>query len=529
MSARPILTALAAISLAVIAMPAHAADTTPERLLNAAEGCRQNWLMVHRDYNNSPPLAAERHQPRQRQGPQAEVHLLDRRPRDRRNAARQGRSDPAGRRRLHVRERHLGPGHEVRRPQRDARRCRCGATTPRSSSPAPSAASRCTATRCSSRTNDMRMIAINKDSGEVAWEVNAAAPTDPATGTPSPKTQGFTGAPLAIKTKRRQGARAAGREHRRPARHPQLDRRLGRQHRPACLAHLHRSRRRASPARRPGRTTTMPGASAAAACGRPRPTIPPPTSLYYGTGDAFPSFDPRIPPGRQPVHGQHHRARRRHRQDRVVLPGDAERALGLRHAEPEDALRRQHQRRDTARSSPTSRATASTTRSTAPAASSCAPTSTRRRSPGRRASIRRPASRSTTIRPRTSSSMPASACMRAQARARRPARGGTARRPSSRRRSTPSAASPTWRAPRAASPRPPIKTPMDEKKDYVGLPPCCTEQGRITAHGALWAMDLKTGKIIGKATFQPPTESGMLSTDGGLLFTGHMTRQVRRL
>ncbi len=63
---------------------------------------------------------------------------------------------------------------------------------------------------------------------------------------------------------------------------------------------------------------------------------------------------------------------------------------------------------------------------------------------------------------------------------------------------------------------------MDEKKDYVGLPPCCTEQGRITAHGALWAMDLKTGKIVGKATFQPPTESGMLSTDGGVLFTGHM-------
>jgi alcohol dehydrogenase (cytochrome c) len=66
------------------------------------------------------------------------------------------------------------------------------------------------------------------------------------------------------------------------------------------------------------------------------------------------------------------------------------------------------------------------------------------------------------------------------------------------------------------------KTPMDENKDYVGLPPCCTEQGRVTAHGALWAMDLKTGKILGKATFQPPTESGMLSTDGQVLFTGHM-------
>ncbi len=71
-----------------------------------------------------------------------------------------------------------------------------------------------------------------------------------------------------------------------------------------------------------------------------------------------------------------------------------------------------------------------------------------------------------------------------------------------------------------------VKSPMDEKKDYVGLPPCCTEQGRVTAHGALWAMDLKTGKIIGKATFQPPTESGMLSTDGDVLFTGHMNGKL---
>src|SRR6266436_4254541 len=45
---------------------------------------------------------------------------------------------------------------------------------------------------------------INRDTGEVVWEVQAAAPTDPKTGTPS-KTQAFSGAPLAIKT-------AAGRE-----------------------------------------------------------------------------------------------------------------------------------------------------------------------------------------------------------------------------------------------------------------------------------------------------------------------------
>ena len=126
-------------------------------------------------------------------------------------------------------------------------------------------------------TYDARVIALNRDTGEVAWEVQAAAPMDPKTGTPS-KTQAFSGAPLAIKIRGRQGPRDPGRKHRRLAGHAKLDRRLRRQYRQARVAHLHDSRRRASPAPRPGRTTTMPGASAAPACGRPPPTIRPPTS-----------------------------------------------------------------------------------------------------------------------------------------------------------------------------------------------------------------------------------------------------------
>jgi alcohol dehydrogenase (cytochrome c) len=68
-----------------------------------------------------------------------------------------------------------------------------------------------------------------------------------------------------------------------------------------------------------------------------------------------------------------------------------------------------------------------------------------------------------------------------------------------------------------------VKKPMDETKDLVGLPPCCFEHGKVTAQGALWALDLRTGKVVKKVTFQPPTEAGMLSTGGGLLATGHMT------
>src|SRR5262245_36033625 len=48
-------------------------------------------------------------------------------------------------------------------------------------------------------TYDARLIALNRDSGEVAGEVQAAAPTDPKTCTPS-KTQGFSGAPLTVRT-----------------------------------------------------------------------------------------------------------------------------------------------------------------------------------------------------------------------------------------------------------------------------------------------------------------------------------------
>ncbi|HEY4404226.1 MAG TPA: PQQ-binding-like beta-propeller repeat protein, partial [Xanthobacteraceae bacterium] len=65
------------------------------------------------------------------------------------------------------------------------------------------------------------------------------------------------------------------------------------------------------------------------------------------------------------------------------------------------------------------------------------------------------------------------------------------------------------------------RAPLDESKDYVGLPPCCSQQGRATAHGAIWALDVRTGKVVNKAEFPAANESGMLSTGGDLLFSGH--------
>ena len=71
-----------------------------------------------------------------------------------------------------------------------------------------------------------------------------------------------------------------------------------------------------------------------------------------------------------------------------------------------------------------------------------------------------------------------------------------------------------------------VKTPMDENKDWVGLRMCCQEQGRGTAHGALWALDVRTGKVVGKAQYPIPNEFGMLGTDGDLVFTGHSTGRL---
>jgi alcohol dehydrogenase (cytochrome c) len=68
-----------------------------------------------------------------------------------------------------------------------------------------------------------------------------------------------------------------------------------------------------------------------------------------------------------------------------------------------------------------------------------------------------------------------------------------------------------------------IKTPMDENRDWVGQRMCCFEQGRTNVHGSLWAVDVRTGKVIAKERFPLPNESGLLSTGGDLLFSGHHT------
>ena len=226
-------------------------------------------------------------------------------------------------------------------------------------------------------TYDARLIALDRDSGEVAWEVQAAAPMDPKTGTPS-KTQAFSGAPLAIKS-------AGGKDL-----VIQGESTGGSQGTRSWIGAFE-----ADTGKLVWRTFTIPapgepgsetwkdnhnayriGGASVWQTGVLRSRDEPPLFRHRRR---LPDLRSRIPPRRQSLHREHDRGRRRYRPDGVVLPGDAERALGLRHAEPEDALRRQSSTASRARSSRTSRATASSTRSIAPAANSCAPTSTRRR------------------------------------------------------------------------------------------------------------------------------------------------------
>ena len=135
-------------------------------------------------------------------------------------------------------------------------------------------------------TYDARLIALNRDSGEVAWEIQASAPMDPKTGTPV-QDPGVLGRAA----DHQDGGRKANSSSR--AKAPAARRARGAGSAPSrptpaswCGAPSPFPRR-ASRDRRPGRTTTMPGGSAAPACGRPRPTIPRPTCSI--TAPATPS------------------------------------------------------------------------------------------------------------------------------------------------------------------------------------------------------------------------------------------------
>ena len=113
---------------------------------------------------------------------------------------------------------------------------------------------------------DGRVIAINRDNGEIVWDKKIAAKNE------------FGGQEKFLDRAARRRRQGDHPERRRRRRHARLGGGARREDRQRAVALLRRAEAGRSRAARPGRTITTPGRPAAAASGRPAPTIRPPSS-----------------------------------------------------------------------------------------------------------------------------------------------------------------------------------------------------------------------------------------------------------
>jgi alcohol dehydrogenase (cytochrome c) len=509
--------ALTAIGLAAIVSPATAADVTSERLINSPND-PQNWLMVHRDYDNS------------RHSGLKEINNTNAKDLKLKFMISIGGRATGGTLR----------GKEEATPLVDdgfmyvndtwgrvmKYDVRSGTQAvplwrydPKIKQSRTQRGIAMYGNKVFIPTNDMRMIAVNRDNGEVVWEVNATAPTDPATGTPSAKTQGFTAAPLTLKTRGGkelvlQGESTGG----------QLGTRSWIGAWDVNSGQLAWRTFTIPAPGEPGSETWKDKHNAWRIGGGgvwQTASYDPATNLvFYGTGDAFPSFDPEFRPGDNLFTAS-----------TIALDADTGKIVWYFQETPNE-----HWDFDTP--SPKMLYEVNINGENRKVVANFSRNGyyyTLDRANGqfiRADQYQEKITWTKGIDPKTGKPVDYDPTKDVQTYA-----GIGVRRGKRGEEACPWwNGSPTFFPPSLNAKRGVAyvagaegcisgtlsKTPMDENKDYVGLPPCCSEHGRVTAHGALWALDVKTGKILGKATFQPPTESGMLSTDGDLLFTGHM-------
>src|SRR5499433_707818 len=506
---------LAAIGFAAAVHPATAADVTPERLLNTAKE-PQNWLMVHRDYDNS------------RHSPLSDVNRGNVKELKLKFLFSIGGRATGGTLRGKEEATPLVEDGFLYVSDTWTRVMKFDVRSGTEAIPLWRYDPKITKSRTNRglalygnkvfvATNDMRMIALNKDSGEVVWEVNAAAPTDPATGTPS-KTQGFTAAPLAIKTRGGkelvlQGESTGG----------QLGTRSWVGAWDVNTGQLAWRTFTIPAPGEPGSETWKDKHNAWRVGGGgvwQTASYDPATNLvFYGTGDAFPSFDPEFRPGDNLFTAS-----------TIALDADTGKIVWFFQETPNE-----HWDFDTPSPKMLYEVTVNgETRKVVANFSRNGFFYTIDRASGqfiRADQYMEKVTWTKGIDPKTGKPVDYDPSKDVQTYAGigvRRARRGEEACPWWN-------GSPTFFPPTLDSKRSIAyvagaegciasttdKTPMDENKDYVGLPPCCTEQGRVTAHGALWALDVKTGKILGKERLPTYNESGMLSTGGDLLFTGH--------
>ncbi|MEA2988133.1 MAG: hypothetical protein QOG83_844 [Alphaproteobacteria bacterium] len=515
MSARGVFAALASLGLAAIAAPALAADVTTERLRNT-DNEPQNWLMVHRDYNNSRHSA-----------------LKDI---DRGNV-----KDLKLKFLFSIGGRSTGgtlAGKEEGTPLVDdgfmyvadtwGRVMKFDVRSGTEAIPLWRYDPKITKSRTNRglamygnkvfiATNDVRMIALDRESGQVAWEVSAIAPTDPATGTPAAKTQAFTAAPLAIKTAGGkelvlQGESSGGQQGTRSW-VGAWDVNTGK------LAW--RTFTIPAPGE-PGSETWKDNHNAWRVGGAgvwQTASYDPATNLvYYGTGDAFPTFDPEFRPGDN-----------LYAASTIALDADTGKIVWYFQETPNE-----HWDFDTPSPKMLYDVTINgETRKVVANFSRNGFYYTLDRASGqflRADQYQEKVTWTKGIDPKTGKPVDYDPSKNVQTYAGIGAlRGKRGEEACPWHSGAPTFFPPTLDAKRMIAyvagaegcrPTNSIKTPMDETKDYVGQRACCQEQGRAVAHGSIWAVDLRTGKVVAKDTSRLVNESGLLSTDGDLLFTG---------
>ena len=515
MSERSILAALSSIALAGCISQALAADVTQQRLQNtAAEPA--NWLMVHRDYGNS------------RHSPLDQINRANVKDLKLKFIISIGGTATGGTQR----------GKEEGTPLVDdgfmyvadtwSRVMKFDVRSGTEAVPRWRHDPKITRARTNRGlamygnkvfvlTYDARVIALDRDSGEVAWEVQGAAPQDPVTGTPS-KVQGFSAAPLAVKTRGGRelvlvGESTGGSMGTRSwigawdVNTGQLAWRTFTI--PAPGESGHETWKDNHNAWRIGGASVWQTAS-----------FDPTTNLvYYGTGDAFPTFDPEFRPGDN-----------LYTASTLALDADTGKIVWFFQETPNE-----HWDFDT----PSPKMLYQTMingelRKVVGNFSRNGFYYTLDRSTGqflRADQYQEKVTWTKGIDPKTGRPVDYDASRDVQLYA----GVGTLRDKPGRESCPWWSGSPTFFPPTFDAKRQiayasggegctsgyVIKTPMDETKDWVGLRMCCQETGRATAHGALWALDVRTGKLVAEAQFANPNESGLLSTDGDLLFVGH--------
>ena len=513
---RTLTKALSSLIGAVFAFPALGADVTSDRLLNApAEP--QNWLMVHRDYNNS------------RHSPLSEVNRVNAKDLQLKFMVSIGGMATGG----------IMRGKEESTPLVDdgfmyvsdswnqvmkfdvrsgTRAVPLWRFDPKITRSRTSRGLAMYGNKIFATAYDARVIALNRDSGEVIWEVQGAAPTDPTTGTPSPRTQAFSAAPLVVKTRGGKELVVAGESS-----GGSLGTRSWVGAWDVNTGQLAWRTFTIPAPGEPGSETWKDNHNAWRVGGGgvwQTASYDPATNLvFYGTGDAFPSFDPEFRPGDN-----------LYTASTIALDADTGKMVWYFQETPNE-----HYEFDTP--SPKMLYDVSINGETRKVVANFSRNGffyTLDRASGqfiRADQYQGKVTWTKGIDPKTGKPVDYDPARDVQLYA-----GTGPMRGLGKEESCPwHSGSPTFYPPTFDAKRMiayvagsegcfggvEMKKTMDEKADYIGRPMCCEEQGKFNAHGELWALDVRSGKVTAKAQLPTLNESGMLGTDGGLLFTGY--------